>query len=130
MHKENLELGLCPADETCPQVGCDGYTSDAYTVGALYIDQLYGRFPWAEAAGLKFRLRTFGHDFGMYNEAVVIFDDLDEYQTQLAYFIEENLPLTWNDKKVFTKPDQVDADATSAAFDEMFDCVMDQVKKL
>ena len=47
---EYLNLGAVPYDESCAQVGMEGYRDKAIMECRAYVNQLYRQFPDAEAA--------------------------------------------------------------------------------
>jgi hypothetical protein len=97
-----LTLGSTPIEEDCVQVNRDGdYLEAMRAECARYCEMLRKRFP--EAAHL-IRMKRFSHDFGPYFKACVVFDDDDEKQTELAYWVENDPPATWTDDAVVTFP--------------------------
>lgn len=100
--KDYLTLGPTPCEEDCQQVGTDSYDSvKAREELVRYKEMLISRFPNAPEYS-RFGIKSFPHDFGSYSEVVVYFDD-SEYakdSQEYAYFVESNLPSTWNDNQV------------------------------
>jgi hypothetical protein len=95
--KDYLELCSVPINEPCAGVGSDDYTRRARLECRAFINQLERAFPEAMDAGLYFRTKANGHDFGTYYEVQVIYDDDDEIQTEWAFVIEGTLPEYWDD---------------------------------
>lgn len=100
-------LGPVPIDEPCVQVSQDHpYLDSMKKECHRYREMLYKRFERILESGMLLLVKSFPHDFGVYSEVVVNWDiDEDGKILQVAAFIEDNLPLTWNEKKVFTKKD-------------------------
>ena len=94
--KDYLELSPTPTDEPCAMLGTEGYSQRARLECRVFIHQLERTFPEAIAAGLYFRIKANGHDFGTYYEVQVIYNDEDPIQTDLAYTIEGELPEHWD----------------------------------
>lgn len=87
---EYLDIGPTPADEPCAQVGEDDYTSRARAECRRYARLIMQAYPRAIAV-----MRSHPHDLGTYYEVAIRYDDDDDAQTELAYHIEETIPLTW-----------------------------------
>ena len=106
--RETLELGPVPASEDCQQV--DGINTDYYKMKSecqRYKAQLETIFPDYADYDCQFSIKTYSHDFGAYMEVVIYFyppdnfdDDPDESSLDYAFFVESNLPDTWEDTNV------------------------------
>lgn len=100
--KDYLTLGPTPCEEDCQQVGTPEFDSVRAKMEMMrYREMLVVRFPNAPEFA-RFGIKQFPHDFGTYGEVVVYFDD-SEYakdSQEYAYFVESNLPSTWNDIQV------------------------------
>lgn len=94
---EYIELGSVPGDEDCAQINSENYEKDCKEECKRYITLLTKKFPEFASKRVEFRRRSFSHDFGVYYEVVVSFDENDEDAAEFAYFVENNLPATWND---------------------------------
>ena len=101
MATDYITLGPTPMGEDCVQVGSNEYYSglDKKEVNR-FCEMLQRRFPEWEEQGVVFRKKTFPHDFGSYSEACVYYDDTIEQACEFAYFVESNLPETWDDETV------------------------------
>lgn len=88
--REYIDIGPTPADEPCAQIGEDDYTSRAVAECRRYARLINRAYPGACAVVVPHR-----HDYGTYYEVAVKYDDADIAQAELAYRIEETLPLTW-----------------------------------
>ena len=92
-------FGPVPTEEDCVQVSKNGEYLDEMKAEALrYKEFLQRRFPNSKCV---FRLERSAHEFGEYIDVVARYhvDDMREYSH--ALFVENNLPKTWSDKKVF-----------------------------
>ena len=94
--RDYLELCSVPINEPCASVGQPDYSRRARLECRAFINQLERAFPEAMDAGLYFRTKANGHDFGTYYEVQVIYDDDDEIQTEWAFVIEGTLPEYWD----------------------------------
>ena len=101
MAYEYVEIGATPCDEPCQQIGTKNYDSMlARAECGIYLRQLE-RFISAEKKEVPedFRLIVKGnpHDFGNYYEVVAKFNDSNDKCWDLAMFLENNSPTTWDD---------------------------------
>lgn len=93
-----LTLETTPTDETCVQVGEEGYYSRMMDEAHKYATMLRGRFVGFNK--VSFGVKTFPHDFGTYAEVVVKYNDTDDIASAQALAVEDNLPRLWNDTTV------------------------------
>ena len=102
--RECLELGPVPASEECQQV--DGINTDYDKLideCRRYKDQLETIFPDRLDHCCSFAIKRYPHDFGTYMEVVVYYFEPEEEDTDsldFAFFVESNLPDTWEDKSI------------------------------
>jgi hypothetical protein len=96
---EHIELGSTPFGESCAQVGSENYYEKSKEEIARYIKQLkelievkFGK----DSDKVRLRSKSFSHDFGTYNEVIVSFDENDNKASEIAYWLEENLPEHWS----------------------------------
>jgi hypothetical protein len=95
-----IELGPVPPEEECQQVGTADYDpAKALAECRRYAEMLRRRFPKAPE-GIEFRVRSFPHDFGLYNEVVVCYDPGKPGNVEYALFCENFLPSDWTDDSV------------------------------
>ncbi|MCG3197062.1 MAG: hypothetical protein GHCLOJNM_01546 [bacterium] len=99
-------LSSSPLFEDCVQVrtGTD-YVDAMREECQRYVDLLGRRFPWAREVGLRFRVEWFPHDFGIYAQAVVWYDDADPLAEALAMWVEDHEPERWDDDQPVPQPD-------------------------
>ena len=97
---ETIYYGSTPYGEECAQVGTDDYTTRARRECSVYIEQLtsiivnaFGEMP----KGLWLRIKGENHDYGTYYEVVGVFHDDDPKAVEVAYWLEDNSPETWDD---------------------------------
>jgi len=105
--RETLELGPVPASEPCIQVDDSDYINAMVEQTNKYLKQLETIFPDYEKHDCLFGLKRFSHDFGIYMEVVIYFyppdrfdDNPDESSLDFAFFVEANLPDTWEDMSI------------------------------
>ena len=91
--RDHIELGPTPAGESCECLGPKYNLGNAKAELTAYLHQLERLFPLA-----TFHIKSFSHEFGVYKEVCVIFDDDDADQVDLAYEIEASYPEYWDDK--------------------------------
>lgn len=98
---ETIELGPAPCNEDCVQVSSkEDYMHAMTREVQRYIEMLRRRFPEHEKMGIVFRNKWFPHDFGGYREAIAVFNGDDVEAMEYACWMEEYLPLTWDDESV------------------------------
>jgi len=98
--KDYLELGTVPCDEDCVQVTNDvPYEKEMKEQCQRYIELLRKKFPTMPES-CAFVIKRNPHDFGCYYEVAIKFNDEIEESTDFAFFVESNLPLTWDDENV------------------------------
>ena len=101
-----INIACTPYDEDCVQVTRTGDYLDAMREECDRFAQLLREiFPWAEDQGITFRRKGFEHDFGVYYEVVAYYNDESEFEANLAVFIQDNYPATWEDSKVRPMPE-------------------------
>lgn len=95
-----LEIGTAPADENCVQVGEPDYANRALQECQRFVALLEKKFPVYcaekyETINPRFVVKKFPHDFGNYFQVCIEWDDKDG--EDFAFWVEENLPETWED---------------------------------
>lgn len=93
-----IELGSSPANESCVQTTDPNYSELGRAECLRYRDLLAASYRAAhggKASPADLRLKANSHDFGMYYEIAVRFDDHDPAQVEAAYWFEENAPTYW-----------------------------------
>lgn len=101
--KEYLELACTPLSEDCVQVRPDrNYLPEMKKEVQRFKEMLETRFPIPEnlIGQFGFSIKRNNHDFGMYMEVCCWFNDNNETAEDFAYFVESNLPETWDDKDI------------------------------
>ncbi len=97
MGREFFGLGSTPPEEPCVQVNPNvDYEQDMFAEAKRFRDlivQKCGEPPSGASVAIKWE----NHDFGRYTDVGVKFDPNDPVQSQYAYFVDENCPLTWQD---------------------------------
>ena len=100
--KQALTLGSCPVDEACSQVGSQGYELNAKNECRAFISQLLRLYEKKHGQllphGVRLYVKVNNHDFGHYYEVAVSFDDADVDSANVAYWLEENVPINWDDQ--------------------------------
>ncbi len=101
--KQTIEIGFAPIDEDCAQVGDEAYEARASLECKTYTLQLLrhchaelGTIP--SDVGVRLWTRSNPHDFGTYYEVVVTFDGADKKAVDMAFWLEANQPLKWDDE--------------------------------
>ena len=87
-------LGPTPVHESCACVGENDYPQRAQQECRRFIALLRKKFG-PEPDGARFAVKGFPHDFGMYYEVVISFDEDIPASAHYACHCEDNLPETW-----------------------------------
>lgn len=90
-------IGCAPVNESCAQLGTDGYTERAWRECRALIGQLvrtHGEAP----PGARLAIKSCPHDFGTYYEVVCHFDPHDPEAAAYATTCEDGLPKYWDDE--------------------------------
>jgi hypothetical protein len=100
---EYIELGITPYAEECAQVGADNYCDRVRAEGRAYINQLKRMIFQSKKIdelpfGIRLALKSFAHDFGLYYEVIVKYDESNGDAIDFAFEIENNLPANWDDE--------------------------------
>lgn len=98
--REYLEFDTCPIDEEIVSVerGSIDYIIPMKQQGRKYIallNKVFGDPPGDAYFGMKAN----DHDFGTYYSVCIFFNNEDEEESEFAYFVEGNLPRTWDDEE-------------------------------
>jgi hypothetical protein len=89
-----IVLGPTPGDEHCACVGEEDYEPRARKECRRFIGLLRKKFG-LEPEGARLTMKSFPHDFGLYYEVVVCFDEDFPDSVDYAFRCEDNLPATW-----------------------------------
>jgi hypothetical protein len=96
-----IHLGPAPSDEEPVQIGRDGLNApEARQEARRFAEMLRKVFPDHAKHGCVIVAKSLPHDFGVYYEVAVKFDDKDAAACDYALFVEANTPLTWHDTAV------------------------------
>ena len=90
-----ISIGSSPTDEDCAQVGSENYLSRAMEECRRFVELLRKKFG-DEPEEARLRVKSFPHDFGTYSEVVCYYDDTIKESLEYAFFLEENVPQTWD----------------------------------
>ena len=96
MYKEELGLGPVPCDESCEQIGDNYDYQKAIAENKRYIEVIRQKCG-TEPYGARLKVKRMDHEFGMYTEVVVEFQESVEEAVEYAYRCEGNMPQTWDD---------------------------------
>lgn len=104
--RDFLDIESAPYEENCVQVNPKTNYMPAMRAEAIkFKEMLEKRFAkLIEQTGVYLRIASNSHDFGSYLSIKICFDDSNEKQIDAAYFIESNMPATWDDDYVFDWP--------------------------
>jgi len=89
-----LNLGPTPSDESCAQVGDEGYELKAREECKRFITALRKKFG-PEPSGAQLKTRGFNHDFGRYYEVIVTYRDQESFD--YALMLESEAPGRWEE---------------------------------
>lgn len=94
-----VELGPSPAEERCAQVGREGFDQanrDEVRRFIAGVKRYFGeRYPGGTLP-VSVTVRSFPHDFGAYRECVVVYDEGNQHEVDVAYTIDDKCPTTWH----------------------------------
>lgn len=94
--RNTIDLGPCPAEEECAQVGDPDYREKALTECRRYIAAIRSKMG-DEPEGARLRIKSNPHDFGSYYEVACEYDEDDEAAADYAWECESKGPKTWDD---------------------------------
>jgi hypothetical protein len=101
MPSEFLDLACTPLAEPCVSVSSSTcYLPAMRKELKRFKEMLEKIFPIPKGFNCHFFIHWQNHEFGRYGEVAILFED--EIAADFAYFVESNLPETWNDTKVLT----------------------------
>lgn len=96
---EYIEFDTAPVNEECVQVSkTEDYWGAMCAEATRYKEMLEKRFPDVNG---YFTVATAQHDFGSYKEIRFKFEDSEEGWRE-CNFVENNLPLTWDDNEILS----------------------------
>ena len=112
MNTDYLTLDCTPVEEPCHGVGSnppmERHEARAYKEQLERI--ILSNFPQEEVR-VSLLIKKFRHEFGTYSEVAVEFDLDNEESAKQAYWLENNIPMTWDTKAIayleavnYTKP--------------------------
>jgi len=96
MH-EWLYIGAAPPEESCAQVGSDGYMARARRECQAYIN-LLRRVVGPEPEGAQLRIRSDQHDLGTYLSVACYYDPAIEATIDYAFRCEGHGPQEWDEE--------------------------------
>lgn len=103
---EYVDLSSSPLDEPAVQVNPNvNYIPEMKAECRRFAEQLRTIFPWAIEHGIEFVIKGNPHDFGTYYEVFARVDANNDKSLDLAYWMQDNLPLTWEDLTPRPEPD-------------------------
>lgn len=92
-----IEIGSAPTCENCAQVGTEDYPVRSRRECAVFLRMLERVFPAPEGLNVRFKTKTFNHDFGVYREVVVEYDASSREALEFALRVERETPEKWDD---------------------------------
>ena len=93
--KEDLCIGSAPAEESCAQVGAEGYKFRAWHECRALIDQLRRMFG-PEPPGTNLYIKRNPHDSGTYFTVNCSFAAENQSGVEYAFRLERELPTEWD----------------------------------
>jgi hypothetical protein len=97
MASDYLSIGATPAEETCAQVGKEGYSEQSQKECRAFVNQLVRQFG-QPPEGARITVKSFPHDFGSYREVCVVYNDNIEEAIEYAFKIEAESPANWDEE--------------------------------
>lgn len=93
---EFIEIGPAPTCEHCAQVGSADYPVRSRRECAVFKRMLERVFP-ADGLNVRFKVRAFNHEFGVYREVVVEYDGASREGLEFALRAERETPERWDE---------------------------------
>lgn len=94
--RDTLSLGPTPCEESCEQLGPNYDERKARQECRTFIEQLRRVFG-TEPAQARLRIKANAHDFGVYLDVEVVYDDATEGAVEYAFKLENETPARWDD---------------------------------
>lgn len=91
---DKTHLGPAPAEESCAQLGSDGYEERAPAECLAYIEAIK-RVCGEPPLGARLKVEWASHDYGRYAEVVCLYDGESKQAAAYAALVDENAPTTW-----------------------------------
>jgi len=94
-------LGSAPIEENCVQVNPDeNYISKMKNECNRYLSLLKKIRPIPEHLKnyVQYKIKEERHDFGIYYEVIILFDEENKEAQNFAFFVEDNIPLYWKEE--------------------------------
>lgn len=95
-YTDYLNIGPCPCDEDCVQLGDDDYQKKSREECQRFIE-LIRKKHGVEPCAAKLAIKSFNHDFGTYREVVCYYDEGVECSVEYAFRCESDPPSRWSD---------------------------------
>lgn len=91
-----LNIGSTPCDESCAQIGQEGYHQQMRKESRAFINQLERVLTaeFGDKVCVTLTNKSFPHDYGTYHEVCAVYND-EESMTQ-AFWLEANTPEHWD----------------------------------
>jgi hypothetical protein len=94
---EFIEIGPAPTCENCAQVGSDDYPVRSRRECAVFMRMLERMFPVPDGLNVRFKVKAFNHEFGVYREVVVEYDGSSREGLEFALRAEREGPESWDE---------------------------------
>lgn len=93
--KNQIEIGSAPSDEACAQIGDPNFDQQNRRECRAFLDQIrrvFGEPP----DGCQLKIVSNRHEYGVYREVAVVFDERNEASIEWAFRVDEEAPRTWD----------------------------------
>ena len=98
--RDQFELGTSvPHDEQCVQLGDANYSSFSRMEARALIKQIQ-RAIGPPPEGTGFKIISCAHDFGVYYDVAVVYDDEDEESQDYMLKAESGIPFEWDEEAI------------------------------
>lgn len=94
--KDYFCLGPVPYSENCCQVGSENFVYNSTKECTAFINQLKRTLLYSKKYN-SFEIKWNNHDFGMYPEVIINFDDENKDSVKFALAVERNCPEFWDE---------------------------------
>jgi len=96
-------IDTVPYGEDCVQVGDDNFYEDTKKESSIFIQQLKRKFPGIDRLGITIRNVFCNHDFGYYNQIILIYNRFNEEQRDLVNEIVDGIPENWDEQAIIAR---------------------------
>lgn len=91
-----IYIGPVPSEESCAQVGSASYPEDSRRECQVYSRMLRRLFPVPSEVPVAYVTREERHEFGVYREVAIRFEEAHASAVEFAHHVERTSPTEWD----------------------------------